>query len=89
VFRVASAGEPVADPAEIAAHECAGSADLAVRTDLSPWCVVQLTEFGPPPRKWPVADPDRLPATAQLGTLSRLTGRAYKTLSPFRRAEAS
>jgi len=71
VFRVTCAGEPVADPAEIAAYEWAESADLAVRTDLSPWCVLQLTELsalGPRPLEWPVADPDRFLATAQLGT---------------------
>ncbi|HEY0616723.1 MAG TPA: hypothetical protein VGD15_04015 [Kribbella sp.] len=82
MFRVTCAGEPVADPAEIAAYEWAESADLAVRTDLSPWCVVQLTELselGPRPR-----GSGRLPIPIgslplrNWGPLSRLTARAYK-----------
>lgn len=55
VFRVTCTGEPVPDEAEVAAYEWVSWADLAVRDDLSPWCVLQLTELrelGPVPADW-------------------------------------
>jgi isopentenyl-diphosphate delta-isomerase len=69
VFRVTCAGEPVADETEVAAYEWVEWHDLVVRTDLSPWCVLQLSELaalGPRPLEWPVADAARLPVAAQL-----------------------
>lgn len=71
VFRVTGVGEPVADETEVGASEWVDWADVALRTDLSPWCVLQLTELsalGPVPLEWPVADAARLPVAAQLGT---------------------
>jgi isopentenyl-diphosphate Delta-isomerase len=73
VFRVTCTGELVADPAEVAAYEWVEWSDVSARTDLSPWCVLQLTELGalgPHPREWPVAGPERLPAAAQVGRTS-------------------
>ncbi|NEA31358.1 isopentenyl-diphosphate Delta-isomerase [Streptomyces sp. SID13031] len=71
VFRVTAAGEPVANETEVATYEWVEWSEVALRTDLSPWCVLQLTELttlGPRPLEWPVADSGRLPAAAQLGT---------------------
>ncbi|WP_433019166.1 isopentenyl-diphosphate Delta-isomerase [Kribbella sp. CA-294648] len=70
VFRVTVTTEPVPDPAEVAAYEWAEWSDLAVRADLSPWCVLQLAELnalGANPSEWPAADPSELPAAARLG----------------------
>jgi isopentenyl-diphosphate delta-isomerase len=67
VFRVTCSGEPVADEAEVAAYEWVEWGDLVVRTDLSPWCVLQLRELaalGERPLDWPVADAALLPAAA-------------------------
>jgi isopentenyl-diphosphate delta-isomerase len=69
VVRVTCAGEPVADQTEVAAYEWVEWHDLAVRTDLSPWCVLQLSELaalGPRPQEWPVADAARLPIAVHL-----------------------
>lgn len=69
VLRVTVAGEPVPAPAEVAAYEWVEWSDLAARTDLSPWCVLQLAELstlGADPSEWPVADPGELPAAAHL-----------------------
>ncbi|MEV6417268.1 isopentenyl-diphosphate Delta-isomerase [Kribbella sp. NPDC051718] len=71
VFRVTCAGEPVVDSAEVAAYEWVEWGDLGVRTDLSPWCVLQLSELaglGESPLEWPVADAARLPPAAQMGS---------------------
>lgn len=68
VFRVACEGEPVANPDEVAAYEWVEWRDVAVRPDLSPWCLLQLSELstlGPLPAEWPIADPATLPAAAR------------------------
>jgi isopentenyl-diphosphate delta-isomerase len=70
VFRVTVTNDPKPDPAEVAPLDPLVRRDLAVRPDLSPWCVLQLTELntlGPNPSQWPTADPSKLPAAARLG----------------------
>ena len=70
VFRVTCTGELTPDPAEVVDYEWVSWPDVAVRTDLSPWCLLQLAELGelgPTPEEWPVADPAVLPPAAQLG----------------------
>ena len=70
VFRVTSTGDPVPDPAEVAAYEWVAWADVAVRPGLSPWCLLQLDELGKlgsRPSDWPVADPALLPPAARAG----------------------
>lgn len=71
VFRVTSTGEVRPDASEVAAYEWVSWQDVAVRADLSPWCLLQLAELeklGPTPEEWPVADPGLLPPAAQLGS---------------------
>ncbi|GAA1613628.1 isopentenyl-diphosphate Delta-isomerase [Kribbella sancticallisti] len=75
VFRVTCAGDPVPDPAEVAAYEWVAWQDVAVRGELSPWCLLQLAELkdlGPAPADWPVADPGLLPPAAQLGSAGQV-----------------
>ena len=67
VFRVRCTGEPTMDPAEVAAYVWVAWADLEVRNDLSPWCLLQLAELarlGDHPDDWPIADPALLPPAA-------------------------
>jgi isopentenyl-diphosphate delta-isomerase len=68
VFRVTSTGEPAPDPAEVEAYVWVDWADAADRTDLSPWCLLQLGELaklGSSPSQWPIADPELLPPAAR------------------------
>lgn len=68
VYRVRCTGDPVPDPAEVAAYRWAGWPDLDGQADLSPWCVLQLAELtrlGPDPMTWPIADPALLPPAAR------------------------
>ncbi|TWD82435.1 isopentenyl-diphosphate delta-isomerase [Kribbella amoyensis] len=70
VYRVRTSGDPVPDPAEVAAYEWVDWADVAGRPGLSPWCLLQLAELdrlGPDPLDWPTADPALLPPAARVG----------------------
>jgi len=75
VFRVTCAGDPTPDPAEVAAYKWVdwprsgvqAGLEAAVRTSLSPWCVLQVEELsllGGMPGDWAVADPALLPPAA-------------------------
>jgi isopentenyl-diphosphate Delta-isomerase len=68
VYRVRCTGEPTPDPAEVASYRWIPWADLHEQVDLSPWCLLQLTELarlGPHPASWPIADPALLPPAAR------------------------
>jgi isopentenyl-diphosphate delta-isomerase len=71
VYRVTCTGEPKPDPAEVAEYRWVDWALLGEplgRAELSPWCVLQLTELerlGPVPSDWPVAERSLLPPAAR------------------------
>jgi len=68
VYRVTCTGTPDPDPDEVAAFEWVAWPEIAVRTGLSPWCVLQVTELarlGESPSAWPIADPALLPPAAR------------------------
>ena len=68
VYRVTCTGTPDPDPAEVAAYEWVAWQEVAVQPDLSPWCVLQVSELarlGEMPVEWPIADPGLLPPAAR------------------------
>jgi isopentenyl-diphosphate delta-isomerase len=69
VYRLTCSGDPTPDPDEVAEYRWVDWADLADQPELSPWCVLQLTELerlGPVPSRWPVADRSLLPPAARM-----------------------
>ena len=66
VYRVWWTGDPTPDPAEVADYRWVSWAEVPDRSDLSPWCLLQLEQLPAEPAAWPIADPARLPAAAQI-----------------------
>jgi isopentenyl-diphosphate delta-isomerase len=70
VFRVRYSGTPTPDPAEVADYMwVTWPLAAVVRTDLSPWAVLQVEELarlGDAPADWPVALRGALPPAAQI-----------------------
>ncbi|HWD78504.1 MAG TPA: isopentenyl-diphosphate Delta-isomerase [Kribbella sp.] len=66
VYRAWWTGNPTPNPSEVADYRWATWAEARTLPDLSPWCLLQLEELPAEPVDWPVADPARLPAAAQI-----------------------
>ncbi|GAA1116260.1 isopentenyl-diphosphate Delta-isomerase [Kribbella jejuensis] len=66
VYRAWWTGDPTPNPAEVADYRWATWAEVHDQPGLSPWCVLQLDELPAEPVDWPIADPARLPAAAQI-----------------------
>lgn len=66
VYRAWWTGDPTPNPAEVADYRWASWTEVRRIPDLSPWCLLQLDELPAEPADWPIADPARLPAAAQV-----------------------
>jgi isopentenyl-diphosphate delta-isomerase len=66
VYRAWWSGDPTPNPAEVAACRWAEWSEVQGLPDLSPWCLLQLDQLVGLPADWPIADPSRLPAAAQV-----------------------
>jgi isopentenyl-diphosphate Delta-isomerase len=66
VYRVWWTGDPMPNPAEVAAYRWVEWAEVRGVPDLSPWCLLQLDQLVGRPIDWPIADPARLPPAAKI-----------------------
>ncbi|MFD7154335.1 isopentenyl-diphosphate Delta-isomerase [Kribbella sp. NPDC059898] len=66
VYRAWWTGDPTPNPDEVADYRWASWQEVRNTPGLSPWCLLQLDELRGAPADWPIGDPSRLPAAAQI-----------------------